>query len=396
MDHGASTIDASREAPQATFTERIEELQRRASERDPRGPARAIFAIVLALLSFGFMLQASHAATTVPRALLGAELRELAAFRLAGVGILLGAWWLGPRRLAPFVPALTVMVMFALVAVYLPFIGAPRNGSHRWILIPGLRFGLQPSEFARVLLVLWVARRCALLGPRIGEWRAGFAPTAALGLAAFALVFLEPDLGGSILLLLCYGATLFVGGARMNHVALAGSSLGGAALLFGLSQFSHIRERIAVWTGEATNDQVRRSAEAMASGDWFGVGLGQGLFRNASLQYMQTDYALALVGEEFGLFGVLLVVGLFAAFTWHALRLVLAVEDRFAALTAFGLTVSVAFQAMLHLQVVTGLAPPKGMALPFLSDGGSSLLASCLAVGLALGAARKPPPRRRA
>ena len=385
MEHGTGALPRAR---QTTFAERIEELQRRASERDPRGPARALFAVVLGLMAFGFLLQASHAATTVPRELLRGELVELMVFRGVGLVILFGAWAIGPQRLAQFVPALTVLVMAALVAVYLPVVGAPRNGAHRWVEIPGVGFGIQPSEFARVLLVLWVARRCALLGPRIGEWRAGFAPTVGLGLAAFALVFLEPDLGGSILILMCYGATLFVGGARMNHVVLTVTSLGGAAVLFGLTQFGHIRERFAVWTGEATNDQVRRSAEAMASGDLFGVGLGQGLFRNANLQYMQTDYALALVGEEFGLFGVLLVVGLFAAFAWHAFRLVLAVEDRFAALTAFGLTVSVAFQAMLHLQVVTGLAPPKGMALPFLSDGGSALLASCLAVGLALGASR--------
>jgi cell division protein FtsW len=385
MDQGSGTLGTAR---QVTLAEHFEALQRRATERDPRGPARALFAIVLALIGFGFLLQAGHAATTVPRELLGHELRELAGFRAVGLLLILGGWWLGPARLAPVVPALTVFVMVALVAVYLPIVGAPRNGAHRWIEIPGLRFGIQPSEFARVLLVLWVARRCVLLGPRIGEWRAGFAPTLALGLVAFALVFLEPDLGGSILLILCYGATLFVGGARMTHVVLTLSSLGVAALAFGLTRFGHIRERIAVWTGEATNDQVRRSAEAMASGDVLGVGFGHGLYRNASLQYMQTDYALALVGEEFGLFGVLLVVGLFAAFVWHAFRLVLAVEDRFSALVAFGLTVSVAFQAMLHLQVVTGLAPPKGMALPFLSDGGSALLASCLAVGLALGAAR--------
>ena len=172
-------------------------------------------------------------------------------------------------------------------------------------------------------------------------------------------------------------------------MALAGASLAAAAVAFGLSQFGHVRERIAVWMGDATNDQVSRATEAMASGGLFGVGFGHGQFRNANLQYMQTDYALALVGEELGLVGVLFVVALFAAFTWQALRLVLAIEGRFAALAAFGLTLSVAVQAMLHLQVVTGLAPPKGMALPFLSDGGSALLASCLAVGLALGASRR-------
>ena len=98
------------------------------------------------------------------------------------------------------------------------------------------------------------------------------------------------------------------------------------------------------------------------------------------------------MGEEFGLFGVLLVIGIFAAFAWHALRLVLCIQDRFAALAAFGLTTSVGLQALIHLQVVTGLAPPKGMALPFLSDGGSGLLAACGAVGLALGAARHAAP----
>ena len=392
MDPAPSPLAAAR---QLTLAEHFEALPLRAAERDPRGPARALFAVVLALIGIGFLLQVAHAATTVPRELLAAELRELLVFRGAGLVLLLGAWWIGPTRLAPVVPALTVLVLFALVAVYLPVLGAPRNGSHRWIKLPGLEFGLQPSEFARVFLVLWVARRCVLLGPRIGEWRAGFLPTLAVGFGACLLVFLEPDLGGSVLLLLCFGATLFAGGARMNHVVMTCSSLFGAAVLIGLSRFGHIRERIAVWTGDATNDQVRRSAEAMASGDLLGVGLGQGLYRNASLQYMQTDYALALVGEELGLLGVLLVVGLFGAFVWHALRLVLAVEDRFAALVAFGLTISVGFQAMLHLQVVTGLAPPKGMALPFLSDGGSAMLASCLAVGLALGASRSRSPLAR-
>ena len=136
-------------------------------------------------------------------------------------------------------------------------------------------------------------------------------------------------------------------------------------------------------------------------GDGVGRAVGRrvrsGGFGNAGLQYTQTDYALALVGQEFGLWGLLLVVGLFSAFVWFSLRLVLSVRDRFAALAAFGLTLSVALQAMVHLQVVTQLAPPKGMALPFLSDGGSSLLASCLAAGLALGAARPrdhgPAPR---
>jgi cell division protein FtsW len=204
---------------------------------------------------------------------------------------------------------------------------------------------------------------------------------------ATALILKEPDLGGALLFLLCFGTTLFVGGARMQHLALVIAACI-LLVLIALNSFGHVAERFAVWMGDSTNDQVTRAAEAMASGDFFGVGYTQGGFRNAGLQYMQTDYALALVGEELGLFGIWLVVGLFAAFIWNAQAMVLGIRDRFAALCAFGLSISVAFQAMVHLQVVTGLAPPKGMALPFLSDGGSALLAACLAVGLALGAGR--------
>ena len=148
----------------------------------------------------------------------------------------------------------------------------------------------------------------------------------------------------------------------MKHVGLVGA-MAAVLLLLAIQVFSHVRERFAVWAGESTNSQVSRAAEAMASGDLFGVGFAQGGFRNAGLQYMQTDYVFALVGEELGMFGVLLVVGIFAAFAWHALRLVLCIHDRFAALAAFGLTTSVGLQALIHLQVVTGLAPPKGLSL---------------------------------
>jgi cell division protein FtsW len=108
------------------------------------------------------------------------------------------------------------------------------------------------------------------------------------------------------------------------------------------------------------------------------------------MPYQDSDYIFSLLGEELGFLGLALVVGMMFAFLWFALRLVLSIRDRFAALSAFGLLMGVAVQAMIHMQVVTGLAPPKGMSFPFLSDGGTSLLVSALAVGLALGAARGP------
>ncbi len=369
----------------------LEERTERARDTHPAGPRNALLWTVLALIAFGMLLQLSHAATTLPSGEFRAEMREQIQFRAAGVALLLFGMALGPRRIERFIPAATVFSLIGLVLVFVPRFEQPINGAHRWIRILGKGPSIQPSEIARVVFILWVARRCALLEGRLSSLRRGFAPTLVLGLVATTLILKEPDLGGALLFLLCFGTTLFVGGARLQHVAFV-VAVGLLATLIAANTFGHVAERFAVWVGESSNSQVTRAAEAMASGYMGGVGYGQGLYRNAGLQYMQTDYALALVGEELGLFGILVVIGLFLAFAWHSLRLVLCIRDRFAALCAFGLTISVAFQAMVHLQVVTGLAPPKGMALPFLSDGGSALLAACLAVGLALGAARSAAP----
>ena len=115
------------------------------------------------------------------------------------------------------------------------------------------------------------------------------------------------------------------------------------------------------------------------------------MYRNHGVPYQDSDYVFALIGEELGLFGMLVCLGLILAMVWFSMRFVLSLPDRFAALSSFGLLLSVGVQAMIHMGVVTGLAPPKGMNLPFISDGGTSLLISTLAVGLALGAARTRP-----
>ena len=395
MTAAARSITFDRPRPrQATLSERLDELARRAGARDAAEPARAVFLCVLALLALGFLLQVSHAATTVPRASFDAEVVRITRYRLLGLLVLLLGYRIGPRGIDRFIPALTVLSVLALLAVYLPGLDARVNGSRRWLALPGVPFTIQPSEIARVVVCLWIARRAVQLGPRVESARAGYLPMLALGCVLFALILFEPDVGGALLFLLCFAGTMWVGGARPAHVAGTALAVGAAALAFGVSAFTHVRERIDVWLGASVNDQVSRAAEAMASGDLFGVGLTHGAFRNTNLQYMQTDYVFALVGEELGFFGLAVVVGLFLAFAFHSLRLVSSLRDRFAALVAFGLLVSVAFQAMLHVQVVTGLAPPKGMTLPFLSEGGSSLVASSFAVGLALGAARRPPAGR--
>ena len=210
-----------------------------------------------------------------------------------------------------------------------------------------------------------------------------------LALFFFVIVLVETDLGGSMLLLICALSTMWVGGARMLPVGASLVAIGGGAITAAGLFVPYMRNRIAMWFGQVDNGQVSGTLKALASGHFFGAGFTHGGFRNDGVPYLESDYVFALVGEEFGLLGLLLVLAGWLAFLWFALRLVLSLRERYEALASFGLLLSVALQAMVHVQVVSGLAPPKGMTLPFLSDGGTSLIVSSVAVGLALGAARK-------
>lgn len=355
---------------------------------DVRGHARTLLYLVFALILFGLLVQISHASTTLPLDEFRSHVRSLVVMRVGGVGVIFFLMWLGPDRLRILVPYLAGLTLISLLLVYVPGFKEEINGSRRWIRIPGVPMTLQPSEVARVIGVVWAAHRVSLLGDGIKDLRQGYVPMVGMCLLFCVPILLEPDLGATILFLLCFFTVLFLGGARMKHMAISVGAVVGMVLMVAATSFEYVRERIAVWVGDSSNDQVRRAMEAIGSGDGAGVGLAQGGFRNQSLQYMQTDYVFSLVGEEFGLLGSFLIIGLFLAFLFVGFRMAGGIRDRFSALAAFGLIASVAYQAMLHLQVVTGLAPPKGMNLPFVSDGGTALLASCLAVGIALGAAR--------
>ena len=317
---------------------------------------------------------------------------DQAGFRIAALCVLLLAYRVGPAGLRRFLPHLVVLAGLALLMVFLEPFRAPRNGAFRWLELglpggPGLAF--QPSELARLVLVCWVADRCVKLGPLVYDIRRGVLPMLALALFFFLVILVETDLGGAMLLLICALSTMWVGGARLLPVGASLVAIGGGAIAAASAFVPYMRERLAMWSGQVQNDQVTQTLEALSSGGLTGAGFVQGGFRNDGVPYLESDYVFALVGEELGLLGMWFVLGLLCAFLWFSLRLVLSLRERFEALASFGLLVSVGLQAMVHIQVVSGLAPPKGMTLPFLSDGGTSLIVSALAVGLALGAARK-------
>lgn len=384
---GAVAAEALPREHQTTLFERLDALARRATPADPTAPAVQLLCVVLALMALGLLLQATHAATISEPEVFAREIQQQAKFRVLGLAALLFGYWLGPAGIRRHLPALAVVAAVLLLMVWIPPFAKPENGSYRWVRLPG-GLSFQPSELARILLVLWAADRCVRLGERVKEARRGLLPMLGVGFFFVALIGLETDLGGALIFLFCFMSVLWVGGARFAHAVGAGVLAVSAALLLAVSHLDYIRGRIAVFLGDSQNEQVNQSIGALGSGELFGVGLARGLYRNEAMPYQDSDYVFSLVGEELGLLGIVLVIGLLIAFVWCGLRLVLAVRDRYLALSAFGLLLSVCLQAMVHVQVVTRLAPPKGMTLPFLSDGGTSLVVSSLAVGLALGAAR--------
>ncbi|MCH2103475.1 MAG: FtsW/RodA/SpoVE family cell cycle protein [Planctomycetes bacterium] len=368
------------------MSQRATGLVRRVAAPDPAQPAFIVLSCVLALFVIGFILQASHAATT--RGIEGyeAEVIQQARYRTAALVCLLMGVRLGPQTFQRLVPYLFVLSLFLLIAVWIPGIAKPENGSHRWVDVFG--FSFQASELARVALVLWTADRCARMGAeRMSETR-NLLPVVGVGILVCMLVFLEPDLGGSVVLMCCFFPTLWVGGASTTRAL--GPLLGligvGGAIAYSANEY--VRSRVHIFLHGASEGQVSDAEAAIWSGGLTGEGLGNGLSRRLGFIHQETDYVFSLVGEELGLLGMLIVIGLFGCIAWFGLRMVLAIPDRFRALSAFGLLLCVLIPALVHMLVAVGLAPPKGMTLPFLSNGGTSLVMSSLACGLALGAAR--------
>ncbi|MDF1798735.1 MAG: FtsW/RodA/SpoVE family cell cycle protein [Planctomycetota bacterium] len=373
---------------QLTFGELRRKVVEAAVAPDPATPALKLFCVVLALMGLGLVVQAGHAAGTVEG--FGeyvSSVKEHMIFRGAGILALVAAFWIGPAGIRRFIPFLLVSSALLLVMVYVEPFSARLNGSRRWVtLLPGLTF--QPSELARIVLVLWIADRCVRLGEGLRDFRTGLLPILAVIVTLFLLVAGETDLGGSLLLLFCSIATLWVGGGKMTHLALSVVAFGGGAITVGAAMIPYIRGRVDMFFGATQNEQVASSIDAISLGGFDGLGLSHGVVRQGGIPYLNSDYVFSQIGEELGLMGTGLVLILLLAFLWFSLRLVLSIRCRYQALAAFGLLLSVSLQAMIHVQVNSGLAPPKGMTLPFISDGGTSLLVSSIAVGLALGASR--------
>lgn len=288
----------------------------------------------------------------------------------------------GVRRTAFFVYAIAIVVMIAL-----PFIGHNAKGATRWVQFAG--FTLQPSEFmkpALIVLVAWMFSE----GQK-GQGVPGV--TIAFGLYALSvgLLLIQPDVGQTVLITVAFGAAFWMAGVPLSWVMLLGATaIGGLSSTYFL--FPHVASRVDRFLSPEAADthQVDRAAEAIAAGGFFGRGPGEGVMKR-HVPDLHTDFIYSVSAEEYGLIFSLALIALFGFVVLRGLYRAMKLSDPFEQVAAAGLFVLVGQQAFINVAVNLNMIPTKGMTLPFISYGGSSMLASALTLGLALALLRRRP-----
>ncbi len=280
----------------------------------------------------------------------------------------------------------TLLVLVGLALVAVVAIGPRINGARRWFSIAGV--GVQPSEFAKIVIILFVAAILERRMERIDDLRYSLFPVAiALGVGV-GLIMLQPDLGTALSIIVIVGSMIFAAGISYRYiVGLLLVSLPAASIV--LMSASYRRRRMMVFLNpwqDPLGDgfQVIQSLIAVGTGGVFGRGLMAGVQKLFYLPYPETDFIYAVIGEELGLAGATLILACFCVIAWRGLRTAMRAPDRFGAFLALGLTTMVSVQAFFNISVVLGLLPTKGIPLPFVSFGGSSLLVSMIGMGILL------------
>lgn len=260
------------------------------------------------------------------------------------------------------------------------------NGAHRWIKLPGAN--LQPSEISKLSLIIFLAY---FLEKRAGEegdfWRT-FVPCGVVTGFLAALVVIEPDFGTAMMLVLIFTVVIFTAGARVRHLALAAAPalvVAAGLLILVPWRLKRLMTFLDPWADQQGGGfQVVQSLIAIGSGGTNGLGFAQGKQKMLFLPFAHSDFIFAVVGEELGLVGALAVVAVFALFLWRGVRTALLAPDRFGMLLSLGIVTSIVAQALFNISVVLSLVPTKGIPLPFISYGGSSLVPTLAAVGILL------------
>ena len=300
------------------------------------------------------------------------------------------SFWREPR----VVVAALGMSFILLILVIIPGIGVYLNGSRRWLNIAGMSF--QPSEVAKIASVMYLSSALSYQLKRVEKLWKGIVPFMIVPAVMFLLILEQPNLSTAGSIVIVAVLMMLIGGAKWSHLSLMGV-VGLCVGAFYAWSEPYRRERLLSFRdpfAQMSDEgyQLAQSLIAIGSGGLFGRGLGQGRQKFSFLPYPESDFIFAIVGEDFGLFGCMTVIFLFAAFAFAGMRIAVSCPDRYGCLLAAGLTAMITVQAMLNIGVVIGVMPTTGLPLPFFSAGGTSVSLLMAATGIILNVSRSVQP----
>ena len=286
------------------------------------------------------------------------------------------------QRLSPF---MAVGCLLLLVFVLIPHIGTTSNGAQRWFQFKG--FQVEPSEFAKLALAMYFANWLSRKGDKVRSFAACTVPFGVMLGAVCILVLLQPDMGTAVVTALAMITVYFVAGARMQHLA-AGIFGGLAIAVLGVSVEGYRIQRIQVWENpfryaSGSGYHIVQVLIALGRGGLFGVGPGNSIQKYV-LPAPFTDSIFAVTAEELGFVGAMLIIGLFVLLAYRGFKIAREAPDDFGRLLAVGITATIVIQAFVNIAVITNTVPFTGVPLPFISYGGSSLVACMFGVGVLL------------
>jgi cell division protein FtsW len=362
-----------------------------------RGPVDVVLAATaIALLGFGVVMV--YSASVVEATVVFRDpqyfLKRQVIYALGGLVLVLGISRIDYHRLRPLtypiLGAVTVLMLLSVIGF-----GHSGGGAARWLRLGPIH--IQPSEAAKLALILWLAYSLAKKQERIKSFSIGMLPHFIMAGFLMLLCLKQPDFGGASMLLLLTFTLLFVAGARLGY--LLGVAILGALFAVWAVRFTSYRwERMLAWFNmdEHKADlayQPFQSVMSFGSGEVDGMGLGQGL-QVLYLPEAHTDFISAIIGEELGFLGILCLCAAYLLIVARGVRTALAAEDEYGSYIAFGISVLFGAQALINMAVAMAMLPTKGLTLPFISFGGSSLLVNAAAMGILLCISRQPEGAR--
>ncbi len=341
---------------------------------------------VLFLVGIG-MVMVYSASSAVAVKKFGTEfffLRKQALFAAVGIVSLVVCRYLPYKAYKSATYPFLLLSMVLLAVTHLPGIGHSAGGASRWIRIGGLTF--QPSELARLALILYLAYSLSKKQEKITDFSIGFVPHVVILSAFGVLIVSQPDFGTVLIFCVITWIMMFAGGARIFHLATPLVVMIPLLVYVMIKEPYRLERILSFWDPWQYADdggyQIIHSLMAFGSGGLFGAGVGQSYQKLFYLPESHTDFIFSVVGEEVGLLGVLFILGMYVLIVWRGFWISAKTTDPYASLVAAGITASFALQVCINMGVALGLLPTKGLTLPFLSYGGTSLLINMAAMGI--------------